>query len=33
MRTHYTYDVPRFGRLLARMRGAGCDFVMATGSQ
>ena len=33
MRTHYTYDVPRFERLLARIRGAGCGFVMESGNQ
>ncbi len=33
MRTDYAYDVPRFECLLACMRGAGCDFVMASGNQ
>ena len=33
MRTDYAYDVPRFERLLARMREAGCDFVMSSGNQ
>ena len=33
MRTDYTYDVPRFERLLARMREAGCAFVVASGNQ
>ncbi|HIY79834.1 MAG TPA: HAD hydrolase family protein, partial [Candidatus Olsenella excrementavium] len=33
MRTDYTYDVPRFERLLARMLEAGCDFVVASGNQ
>lgn len=33
MRTNYTYDVPSFERLLARMREAGRDLVMASGNQ
>ena len=33
MRSNYTYDVPRFERLLARMQAAGCNFVVASGNQ
>lgn len=33
MRTDYAYDAPRFERPLARMREAGCDFVVASGNQ
>lgn len=33
MRTDYAYGVPRFERLLARMREAGCAFVMVSGNQ
>lgn len=29
----YTYDVPRFKRILSRMRDAGCHFVVASGNQ
>lgn len=29
----YTYDVPRFRRILARMEEAGCRFVVASGNQ
>ena len=31
VRSDYTYDVPRFQRILARMRRAGCHFVVASG--
>lgn len=33
MRIAYTYDAPRFECLLARMREAGLDLVMASGNQ
>ena len=33
VRSDYTYDVPRFRRLLARMQAAGCRFVVASGNQ
>lgn len=33
MRSDYTYDVPRFKQVLARMREAGCGFVVASGNQ
>lgn len=29
----YTYDVPRFQRILSRMKKAGCNFVVASGNQ
>lgn len=29
----YTYDVPRFRRVLSRMKAAGCHFVVASGNQ
>ena len=29
----YTYDVPRFRRILSRMNQAGCRFVVASGNQ
>ena len=29
----YSYDVPRFRRILARMKKAGCLFVVASGNQ
>lgn len=29
----YTYDVPRFQRILSRMKEAGCRFVVASGNQ
>lgn len=29
----YTYDVPRFKRILSRMKRAGCQFVIASGNQ
>ncbi|HCO72365.1 MAG TPA: HAD family hydrolase [Enterococcus sp.] len=33
MRTDYTYDVPRFKAVLARMKAVGCQFVVASGNQ
>ena len=33
VRSDYTYDKPRFARLLARMARAGCRFVVASGNQ
>lgn len=29
----YTYDVPRFKRILEKMKDAGCKFVVASGNQ
>lgn len=33
VRSDYTYDVPRFKRILGRMKEAGCRFVVASGNQ
>ena len=33
IRSNYTYDVPCFECLLARMQEAGCNFVVASGNQ
>lgn len=33
VRSDYTYDKPRFARLLARMARVGCRFVVASGNQ
>ena len=33
VRSDYTYDVPRFRRILSRMQDAGCQFVVASGNQ
>ncbi len=33
MRSNYTYDVERFEKILARMKAAGCNFVVASGNQ
>ncbi len=33
VRSDYTYDVPRFQQILARMKRAGCHFVVASGNQ
>lgn len=33
VRSDYTYDIPRFQRVLARMNAAGCRFVVASGNQ
>ena len=33
VRSDYTYDVPRFQRILERMKKAGCSFVVASGNQ
>lgn len=33
VRSDYTYDVPRFRRVLARMNAHGCRFVVASGNQ
>ncbi len=29
----YTYDIPRFQRILSYMKNAGCKFVVASGNQ
>ena len=29
----YTYDIPRFLRILSRMKDLGCQFVVASGNQ
>lgn len=33
VRSDYTYDIPRFQRILSRMQEAGCHFVVASGNQ
>ena len=33
VRSDYTYDIPRFRRILSRMKDAGCHFVVASGNQ
>lgn len=33
VRSDYTYDVPRFKRILSRMKETGCHFVVASGNQ
>lgn len=33
MRENYTFDVERFERIFARMKAAGCNFVVASGNQ
>jgi len=33
VRSDYTYDIPRFRRILSRMKEAGCRFVVASGNQ
>ncbi len=33
VRLDYTYDVPRFKRILSRMKEAGCSFIVASGNQ
>lgn len=33
VRSDYTYDVPRFRRILSRMKEIGCRFVVASGNQ
>ena len=33
VRSDYTYDVPRFQRILSRMKEAGCSFIVASGNQ
>lgn len=33
VRSDYSYDVPRFKRILSRMKAAGCQFVVASGNQ
>ena len=32
VRSDYTYDVPRFKRILSRMKNVGCHFVVASGN-
>ena len=31
VRSDYTYDIPRFKRILSRMKNAGCHFVVTSG--
>ena len=33
VRSNYTYDIPRFKRILSHMKAAGCNFVVASGNQ
>lgn len=33
VRSDYTYVIPRFKRILARMESVGCHFVVASGNQ
>ena len=33
VRSDYTYDIPRFKRILSQMKGFGCHFVVASGNQ
>ena len=33
VRSDYSYDIPRFRRLLEKMKEAGCRFVVASGNQ
>lgn len=33
VRSDYTYDIPRFRRILAHMKCIGCNFVVASGNQ
>ncbi len=33
VRPDYTYDIPRFRRILSRMQSSGCNFVVASGNQ
>ena len=33
VRSDYTYDIPRFQRILRRMNQSGCRFVVASGNQ
>ena len=33
VRSDYTYDIPRFKRILSKMNKAGCQFVVASGNQ
>lgn len=33
VRSDYTYDIPRFQRILSKMNRAGCRFVAASGNQ
>lgn len=33
VRSDYTYDVPRFQRILSHMKANGCHFVVASGNQ
>ena len=33
VRSDYTYDVPRFKRILSHMKKEGCNFVVASGNQ
>lgn len=33
VRSDYTYDIPRFQRILSHMKRVGCNFVVASGNQ
>lgn len=33
VRSDYTYDIPRFQRILSKMKREGCHFVVASGNQ
>lgn len=33
VRSDYTYDIPRFKRMLSHMKSIGCHFVVASGNQ
>lgn len=33
VRSDYTYDIPRFQRILSHMKHVGCNFVVASGNQ
>ena len=33
VRSNYTYDIPRFKRILSHMKNIGCHFVVASGNQ
>lgn len=33
VRSDYTYDIPRFQRILSQMKDVGCHFVVASGNQ
>lgn len=33
VRSDYTYDIPRFKKILSHMKSVGCNFVVASGNQ